>query len=381
MCLHPVKLFYNRRTKKYQINYMPNECSKTNVVYAPCRKCEGCKHDREGEFVLRMKHEIESYKGNTTFLTLTVNEENMENVFPGRELSHRPFQLFMKRLRKILPSKVTYVVCGEYGAKKNRPHYHAIIFGWKPQSEELRVVKRTPGYNLYACSTIEKCWKFGFNTVGVANESSSRYLMKYVLKQLGIEKELFSIDDETGEVINYKRPYIVYPRSKQNGGLGFRWFEKNKEKIFTEGYIAGSKAEIHLSIPKYYKRKCEELYPELYQEWKKNMIERVMEDTVEFAEKNGLLVRPEHVLIGKFPEAFSKLENAMLSANEILKDKESWKKKGGFTQRLELERIAYFLTQEAVTEVKISFEEIRIETRKAKENIRNMRNNYGKEEL
>jgi len=43
-------------------------------------------------------------------------------------LSKKDFQLYMRRLRFDAGKGLKYYVCGEYGTKSNRPHYHAIIF-------------------------------------------------------------------------------------------------------------------------------------------------------------------------------------------------------------------------------------------------------------
>nr|WEW54438.1 MAG: replication initiation protein [Microvirus Sku111] len=374
VCLHPIKMFYNKRTKQYQINYMANECDKYNVIYVPCRHCEACEQNRINEFQMRVSHELESWNYEACFITLTVNDENMENVFPGRELQHRPFQLFMKRLRKELAKvgkKITYLMCGEYGAKYNRPHYHAVIFGWRPDSKDLTLIERKKNYNLSSSKTIAKCWKFGFNTVGTANIHSGSYLAKYVIKQTKDWNEfLYTVDDETGEIKNYKRPYLVYPRSAQNGGLGYRWYRQNCKEIFEQGYIQGSNIDVKQTIPRYYKRKFEEEFPELYKIWKQQAQEKAKEQVLIDAEKEGVLVTANDILRGKF-KAFKLLDNPALGALEVLKDKDSWT--GKYQVRLELEQIAFYITSELLKDVKINHERIALENRRARKNIKQSR--------
>lgn len=377
ICFHPVKLFFNRKTMKYQINYIASECDKYKVIYAPCGKCDACRENRINEFQLRVSHELESYNYEACFITLTVNDENMENVFPGRELRHRPFQLFIKRLRKELDKqgkKITYLMCGEYGSKYNRPHYHAVIFGWKPNSSDLRLIERRKNYNISSSSLIAKCWKYGFNTVGVANIHSGSYLAKYVLKQTkDWNQYLYEIDEETGEIRDYKRPYLVYPRSKQNGGLGYRWYRKNCNEIFEQGYIQGSKIEIKMTIPRYYKRKFEQEFPELYKQWKEEAMEKAKEQILIDAEIEGCLVTPADVLVEKWP-ALRLLENPKLVAIEILNNKDSWTKR--YDMRMELERIAFYLTSARLKDIRISKEMIRMENRKAMKDIKMKKQNF-----
>lgn len=377
ICLHPVKLFYNKKTKKYQINYMPGDCDKYNVVYAPCGKCEACQENRINEFQLRVSHELESYNYEACFITLTVNDENMESIFPNRELTHRPFQLFMKRLRKELDKqgkKITYLMCGEYGSKYNRPHYHAVIFGWNPDLSDLRLVERKQHYTISSSKLIEKCWPYGFNTVGTANIHSGSYLAKYVIKQTKDWNDyLYDIDVDTGEVCNYKRPYLVYPRSKQNGGLGYRWYRKNAEEIFEQGYIQGSRIEIKQTIPRYYKRKFEEEFPELYKKWKEEAQEKAREQVLIDAEKAGVLVTPADILLGKW-EGLQLLDNPKLGAIEILGDKDSWSKR--YSKRMDIEHLAFYITSERLHDVRISQERIRLENRRAKKNLKEMKQNF-----
>lgn len=53
---------------------------------------------------------------------------------------HTPdFQKFMKRLRKLHPrgTRIKYYAVGEYGTTRQRPHYHAILFGAEPAFVDL----------------------------------------------------------------------------------------------------------------------------------------------------------------------------------------------------------------------------------------------------
>lgn len=356
---------------------MPGDCNKFDVVYAPCGKCEACQENRINEFQLRVSHELESYNYEACFITLTVDDDNMEKVFPNRELTHRPFQLFMKRLRKELSKigkKITYLMCGEYGAKYNRPHYHAVIFGWKPDLRDLTIIEKKKNYNISSSALIRKCWTHGFNTVGAANIHSGSYLVKYVIKQTKDWNDyLYETDIETGEIRNYKRPYLVYPRSKQNGGLGYRWYKENCKEIFEKGYIQGSNIEIKQSIPRYYKRKFEEEFPELYKQWKENAEINAKEQILIDAEKAGVLITAADILLGKW-EGLQLLDNPKLGAIEILRDKDSWTKK--YNARLELEQIAFYITSERLHDVRISQEKIRLENKRAKKNLKAMKQNF-----
>lgn len=383
MCLNPLKLYKNKITGKYQIKYEPNKCDKFDVVYAPCRKCAGCLDDRKGEFGLRFAQELQYYEKGC-FLTLTVNDNEMEKVFPGRELSHRPFQLFMKRFRKWLSNefgenapKIKYMMCGEYGSKNNRPHYHAYIFGFDfyDLPDYLYKIKNKGKYRISAHKILDKLWKHGFASVGTGGRAAGNYIAKYVIKQL--EKDDISfVDSETGELKMKKRPYMVYPRGS-NGGLGYDYYKDNVQQMFEQGCIKiGATC---FSIPRYYKRKCEEEYPELYEEWKKKMTEAIIEEDMLYAEQNGLLVTPADVLVAEKIEAFKLLENPKLAAIEILKDVGSL----SLEYKSYLIKKALFLTRESVFKHKLGKGKIAIIERKAQEKMykKRIEQKFGKKEV
>lgn len=94
----------------------------------PCGKCVLCRRARAEQIGIRAMFEMKGYPSlqDHAFVTLTVSDDRLHEVFPGSRLQHRPFQLFMKRLRK-RGVDVRYLMCGEYGERTHRPHYHAIL--------------------------------------------------------------------------------------------------------------------------------------------------------------------------------------------------------------------------------------------------------------
>lgn len=82
---------------------------------------------------------------------------------------------FIKRLRKSLPWKFTYWLCGEYGEQKDRPHYHFLLFVDTPKDIILH------HDDIYAF--ISEAWKRGFPSVFPVSDKDIRYTCKYSLKQ------------------------------------------------------------------------------------------------------------------------------------------------------------------------------------------------------
>lgn len=118
------------------------------------------------------------------FITLTYNDEYLpfDSKFGKPTLCKKDLQDFMKRLRKSLePLKVRYFACGEYGSKGSRPHYHLILFGYKP-SDFVYLKTTAKGEIIYRSSWLEKLWLFGFSSVGDVTVDSAKYCAKYLQK-------------------------------------------------------------------------------------------------------------------------------------------------------------------------------------------------------
>lgn len=154
----------------------------------PCRKCLGCLSDRRRSWTERVSFESKQYKKNS-FITLTYNEENLPPT-----LLRRHYQLFMKRLRERCrasgrPSPRMFYR-GEYGDRKGRPHFHAILLNYEPPDLKLLWYTRGKGtrYRVYklgmvpvsSSEELTECWKCGH----VFHEPVSRGSIHYVANYL-----------------------------------------------------------------------------------------------------------------------------------------------------------------------------------------------------
>lgn len=139
---------------------------KNQGFYVPCGKCLGCRINTRGAWVTRMVLESSNYH-NTTFLTLTYDDENLPingDLVPSQLTS------WLKRFRKSIdPLKVRYFACGEYGEKFGRPHYHAILFG---------VDSITTTFHA------SKTWTFGHVYAVPATIETMSYVGGYVAKKI-----------------------------------------------------------------------------------------------------------------------------------------------------------------------------------------------------
>lgn len=169
-----------------------------------CGKCVLCRRARAEEIGVRAILEIKGYPPDTphAFITLTVDDEHMEEVFPGKLLDHRPFQLFMKRLRK-RGIEVRYLMCGEYGERTHRPHYHVILFGWCPGDSYF-----DDRGCYHGSKVLEELWPYGHIMVDPVNANRIFYVAGYTLKE-GSDK------------------YPPYVRWSRRPGLGAAYIDKH----------------------------------------------------------------------------------------------------------------------------------------------------------
>ena len=109
-------------------------------------------------------------------MTLTYDNEHLPE---DGNLHKDDFQKFMKRLRKAIePHKVRYFMCGEYGGKYGRCHFHCVLFGWVPED-----IKRVGYRDYYKSDMIARIWKHGFVSVILdLNEDTLKYNAKYLNK-------------------------------------------------------------------------------------------------------------------------------------------------------------------------------------------------------
>lgn len=187
MCLYPIKAyrlsFVDKKSGEEisQIKIVKDnskDLSTGDVVYQPldlpCQKCLECQRDYSKTWSFRIMLEAKQHKENC-FLTLTYADN-------PKVLVKRDLQLFIKRLRRrIEPIKIRFFACGEYGKKGLRPHFHLIVFGWKPHDLEF-FFKDKQGNNIYKSKFVADVWKKGFISVGELTQESAKYCAKYMQK-------------------------------------------------------------------------------------------------------------------------------------------------------------------------------------------------------
>lgn len=107
-----------------------------------------------------------------SFATYTYTQDTVPE-----ELTYKHFQDYMKRLRKSSRKKIRYFCVGEYGDNTGRPHWHAILLGYRfPEKTTDRFVRNG------AILTSHEEWGHGGVTYGQVTEKSIGYCVRYSLK-------------------------------------------------------------------------------------------------------------------------------------------------------------------------------------------------------
>lgn len=207
------------------------------------------------------------------FITLTYREKDLP---AGRSLDRRDFVLFMKRFREAVDVPLRNVYCGEYGDKKGRPHFHAIIFGYDFLYRDPKVKlwhKNRNGDLLWQSPLLEDLWQKGICTSGAVTWQSSAYVARYIMKKVNGEKaeeHYWNCDPETGEKLNRIVPEFFQPSNRY--GIGKEYFWNYWRDIYPDDFVVvdGRKYK----PPRFYDKLLKEEAPEVYEEIKLKREER-----------------------------------------------------------------------------------------------------------
>lgn len=224
---------------------------------------------------MRCVHQVQ-LEASSCFITLTLDDEHLVNPYftgahraDGRKvfggtLQKKQFQDFAKRLRKYFGGvPISYYMCGEYGARYWRPHYHALLFGVR--FTDLRAFKKSANGSVVSTSaTLARLWPLGFSTVGEANFETAAYVARYVMKKISgppAKEHYRKVCQDTGEIfdllpeynnMSLKVPYIDASGAPARGGIAAGWFQRFQTDVYPSDQVILRGREMR--PPKYYDR-------------------------------------------------------------------------------------------------------------------------------
>ena len=246
------QIFY----KKEDAYFYSSIYEERNTV--PCRQCYGCRMRKRLDWTLRGVHELQTQEV-ASFITLTFDQEHVPDDW---SIQKEHLQKFFKRLRKRLGAiEIRYYACGEYGEISDRPHYHAIIYGYDfPDKEQIGCSKS--GNIYYTSPLLAKCWKFGFNVVADVSMQSIAYVAKYSMKKItgdAAAEHYIKVNRNTGEEHPVQPEFQLASR---NPALGRAWFERYTSDVFPSDEVVHEGKQF--PVPQYYLDLLEKQNPDLF---------------------------------------------------------------------------------------------------------------------
>jgi len=267
-CFHPLTSYVGRElTAAGKQKRVFDRRKSLNGISTPlaCGRCSGCRLEGARQWAIRCLHESSLHEENS-FITLTYDEENLPR---GESLQKIHFQKFIRKLRKKYPDeKIRYYHCGEYGGQFERPHYHAILFGFKFPDQEIwakGITKQTKGGlpqqvtdSTYTSAILDEIWGKGLCQIGAVNLKSAAYIARYIMKKIngGLREKRDPetdlrhydfVDVSTGEIIEQNPEYTTMSRRP---GIGQGWYKKYKTDVYPNDSVIINGHEV--KGPKYY---------------------------------------------------------------------------------------------------------------------------------
>lgn len=200
-------------------------------IDVPCGYCGNCIANHANAWTFRLTIE-EKISQSAHFITLTYDEEILKqnhhlHEYPSLDKSH--CQNFLKRLRKYQSrehpemDKIKYYLVGEYGEKKGRPHYHAIMFN----------------LHIKTISILDKIWQGGKVHVGQVTRQSINYVTYYVFKK--------KTNKEQNERLQRANEFALMSK-----GIGEAYINNKKYHVENQTYTTFINGKPS-SLPRYYR--------------------------------------------------------------------------------------------------------------------------------
>lgn len=206
-------------------------------IPVPCGKCINCLMAKKRMWMYRVDCELRMSKA-AFFYTLTYDDLITPSPPTGVQKVHA--QNFMKYLRKNLGDlygRVRFYLCGEYGGKYRRPHYHVLLF-----FPDKIISKET------LTPIVLQSWKHGQIADGYVEQLSASYCAKDMLKL--DDPELY----EACKNGYLNEPFSLYSRRPGLGGLfaeKYRDHFSKRDPFNCTVFTNGSK----LPLPRYFRTK------------------------------------------------------------------------------------------------------------------------------
>lgn len=301
------------------LSWSPKNYSKEYPVFQlPCGKCLSCRLERARETAVRCVHEAQMHDNNC-FATLTYNDTNLPpkldythvqkfikclrdlvlrqflaDKYPGEtdEVRRALWALEPKEIRKEINARnrISYLATGEYGDWKKRPHWHILIFNWRPSDQVPKYVSDR-GDQVFSSKILEDLWGRGITEFGEVSFESASYCARYATKKL-----VHGPDGHEFEPIS---------RRSTKNGIGRSWIEKYWGDVFNYGYVI-LPSGVQTSVPRYYERWLKKHKPEIWERY----VTKVKSETTKLASEKEEKITQEEKKINLKRSGLKGLQNS-----------------------------------------------------------------------
>ena len=251
-CYKPLDAWYSpyfNPNGKQRITFNPSKAQNPkDRMELPCGRCIGCRLEKSKEWALRCYHESQMHEENI-FITLTYRDQDLP-AHASLDKSH--FQKFIRALRQTTKQKIRYYMCGEYGDKTSRPHYHALLFGYAFPDQKLWAVRKE--IRVYRSEILEQHWTKGNSEIGNCTFQSAGYVARYVMKKQNGARAKKYYGDRIPE----------YTQMSLRPGIGKSWYRKYKKDIFPCDFCVTPDGR-QMQVPQYYRNLLALEDPDLYE--------------------------------------------------------------------------------------------------------------------
>lgn len=248
-CDFPLTAFYSKeigKSGKRGITFDRGASFSGVPLQLPCGQCTGCRLARSLQWAIRCMHE-KSLHTMSSFVTLTYDDNHLPE---DGSLSKDDPRQFMYRLREHLYRTaglygLRFYMCGEYGARTNRPHYHYLFFNLDFLDKKFYKLAKG-GERLYKSPLLDRLWPFGSNIIGAVTMESCAYVARYITDKITGDRADDWYQGRIPEFVNMSR----------RPGIGAGWYEKFGSHSHKSGDFAvldGKK----VAMPRFYDKRFE----------------------------------------------------------------------------------------------------------------------------
>lgn len=242
----------------------------------PCGHCLGCRADQARSWAVRLVHEAHEPPRPAWFVTLTYCDDEVPEY---HSLDRGHPTRFLKRLRRRLEGqRLSYYICGEYGDRTQRPHYHAVLYG--PGFLDRDIHRYASGAPVFRSAELESAWGHGLCEFTGLNYAAARYVAGYVRKkvrQRDHPNHYMRVDPKTGELVELEKEY---GRMSRRPALGLQWIRRYWRDVYPRDFVVMDGQE--LKPPRFYDKWMDEHHPEVMEKVREKRYAEMQENGVDY---------------------------------------------------------------------------------------------------